>query len=344
MIKTFRVAGQQGDSLIHVGESLDHLPMYLPAGPPPVIVTDENILRLYGHQFPKGPVITIGCGEKIKTLATVEMILKELIRLGCDRTSFLLGIGGGIVTDIAGFAAAIFLRGIRFGFVSTSLLSQVDASVGGKNGVNLDRLKNMVGVFSQPEFVICDPDMLQTLPREEISNGLAEIVKHGLIQDPNLLAFLETNTQKALDLDRETVFRLVSDSVAIKSRVVQSDEREAGERRQLNFGHTIGHAIEHLDPSGHGRAVALGMVAAARFSQKKGYISGTDVDRIITLLKALNLPVKTGLDADRIIGAAARDKKKAGHELFFVFLAALGRARVEKISYTEMNDFIGDIF
>jgi 3-dehydroquinate synthase len=348
-MKTFQVNGQQGLSSIHVGERLSNVSTYLPPGVTPVIITDENINALYGNRFPKGPVLTIGTGEGIKTLATVEKILGELIALSCDRTSFILGIGGGIVTDIVGFVASIFLRGVRFGFVSTSLLAQVDASVGGKNGVNLSAFKNMVGVFNQPDFVICDIDMLATLPQAEISNGLAEIVKHGLIYDSDLLSFIEKNRQKALDLDRETIFRLVADSVTIKSRVVQQDEREAGERRKLNFGHTIGHAVEKLNQeshnqTGHGRAVSLGMVAAAIFSQKKGLIAQTDVDRIITLLKALNLPVELNYKAEHIIEVAARDKKKQGSDLYFVFLEALGKARTQKIRYTEMNDFITSVF
>ena len=348
-MKTFQVNGQQRLSSIHVGESLSNINTYIPPGVTPIIITDENIHALYGKNFPPGPVLTIGTGEKIKTLATVETLLRELIELSFDRGSFILGIGGGIVTDIVGFVASIFLRGVRFGFVSTSLLSQVDASVGGKNGVNLDSFKNMVGVFNQPEFVICDINLLQTLPKTEISNGLAEIVKHGLICDAPLLSFIEGNRQKALDLDRDTIFRLVADSVAIKSRVVQQDEKEAGERRKLNFGHTIGHAVERLnqktpDQTGHGRAVSLGMVAAAMFSQKKGMISENDVDQIIRLLKDLNLPVKLDYKADQIIEAASRDKKKQGSNLYFVFLEALGKARVEKISYAEMNDFIRSVF
>lgn len=353
-MKTFQVKGQQGSSSIHVGERLSNISTYIPPGVTPIIITDENIKALYGEKFPKGPVLTIGTGESIKTLATVEELLGKLIALSCDRGSFILGIGGGIVTDIVGFVASIFLRGVRFGFVSTSLLAQVDASVGGKNGVNLSAFKNMVGVFNQPEFVICDIDLLETLPKTEISNGLAEIVKHGLIYDAALLSFLEDNLQKALDLDQDTIFRLVADSVAIKSRVVQLDEREAGERRKLNFGHTIGHAVEKLnqkklnqknpDQTGHGRAVSLGMVAAAMFSQKKGMIDQTDVDRITTLLKALNLPVELDYKADQIIETASRDKKKQGSNLYFVFLETLGTARVEKISYAEMNEFIRSVF
>ncbi len=342
-MKTYTVNGQTGLSSIHVGESLARLESYIPTNRA-VIVTDENISRLYGHLFPDLPVITIGSGEKIKTLATIEAILKGFLDNDCDRSSFVIGIGGGIVTDITGFAASIFLRGVPFGFVSTSLLSQVDASVGGKNGVNLDAFKNMVGVFNQPDFVICDIDLLKTLPEQEISNGLAEIVKHALICDPDMFEFLEQNRQNALDLDYDTIFRLVADSVRIKSQVVQNDEKEAGERRKLNFGHTIGHAIEKIEQAGHGRAVSMGMMAAGEFSRQKGWISQADINRIQALLSDLNLPTGLNYPQDKIIKAAQKDKKKQGDNLFYVFLESIGKARVEKISFQEMNTFINKVF
>jgi 3-dehydroquinate synthase len=341
-IKTFSIQHNSGFSSIYVGEKLKNLEQYLPSTQV-VIITDENIKHCYQKDFPDVPVITIGTGEKIKTLATVETILKKLIHYSCDRSSFIVGVGGGIVCDIAGFAASVFLRGVNFGFVSTSLLSQVDASVGGKNGVNLDSYKNMVGVFNQPEFVICDIDLLNTLPENQISNGLAEIVKHALIFDENLFEFIEQNSGKALKLDYDTIFKLVSDSVKIKSEVVQGDEKESGERRKLNFGHTIGHAIEKLGRRGHGSAVSIGMVAAARISQKKGLITSRDVEQIIDLLTDLNLPTSLEYSADDIINAAAKDKKKDGSNLFYVFLEKIGKAKVKKISFNEMNTLIKSI-
>ncbi len=342
-MKSFHVHGQLGSSSIHVGERLKNLENYLP-DTQTVIVTDENIKQHYKDAFPDLPVITIGTGEGIKTLDTIQFILTELVAHNCDRSSFVVGIGGGIVCDITGFAASVFLRGVDFGFVSTSLLSQVDASVGGKNGVNLDSYKNMVGVFNQPAFVLCDIELLQTLPKPEISNGLAEIVKHALIKDEAMLDFIEANKEKALALDYDTIFKLVADSVKIKSQVVQADEKESGERRKLNFGHTIGHAIEKIDQAGHGRAVSMGMVAAALFSKDKGYLSSEDVKRITALLADLNLPVDLTHDAAAIIQAAGKDKKKQGDALFYVFLEKLGSARVEKISFNEMNPFISSVF
>ncbi|MBC8440180.1 MAG: 3-dehydroquinate synthase [Deltaproteobacteria bacterium] len=342
-MKTYHINGGFGRSSIYVGERLKNLKNYLPDSQA-IIITDENIKKYYQKEFPDVPVITIGTGEGIKTLATIETILKKLIHFSCDRSSFIVGIGGGIVCDIAGFAASTFLRGVKFGFVSTSLLSQVDASVGGKNGVNLDSYKNMIGVFNQPEFVICDIDLLSTLPKKEISNGLAEIVKHALISDADMFNFIEKNYQKALSLDYDTIFRLVTDSVRIKSQVVQKDEKESNERRKLNFGHTIGHAIEKIEKAGHGRAVAMGMAAAAKFSQAKHLINQKDVSRICSLLTDLKLPTALEYNAKEIISAAGKDKKKQGSDLFYIFLEQIGKARVEKISFDEMNTFIASVF
>jgi len=342
-METFHVKGETACSSIYVGEHLKNLGNYLTTAQT-VIITDETIKNKYKKDFPALPIITIGTGEGIKTLASVEFILKELIRYSCDRSSFIVGIGGGIVSDITGFVASIFLRGIKFGFVSTSLLSQVDASVGGKNGVNLDAYKNMIGVFNQPEFVICDIDLLQTLPRNEISNGFAEIVKHALICDEALFEFIENNLQKAMALDYQTIYRIVAECVRIKSGVVGQDEKESGERRKLNFGHTIGHAIEKIESAGHGRSVSMGMVAAAKFSEERQLISGKEVSRIISLLKGLNLPTTFDYSPEAIISAAGKDKKKQGQDLFYVFLEKIGRARVEKISFHELNKFIRKIF
>jgi len=342
-MKTFHVEGQFKRSSIYVGERLKNLKTYLPSSQV-VIITDKNLKKIYKNDFPDVPIITIGTGEKIKTLATVESILTKLIHLSCDRSVFIVGIGGGIVCDITGFVASTFLRGVRFGFVSTSLLSQVDASVGGKNGVNIDSYKNMVGVFNQPEFVICDVELLNTLPKKEISNGLAEIVKHALISDADMFDFIETNKHKALDLDYDTIFRLVSDSVKIKSQVVQRDEKESGERRKLNFGHTIGHAIEKIEKKGHGRAVSMGMVAAAGFSRARHLIDQDSVLKITLLLNDLNLPTTFDYKPEEIIHAAGKDKKKQGQDLFFVFLETIGKARVEKISFDELNRFIASTF
>ncbi len=341
-MKTVTVRGQLKKSRVHVGESIKNLGNHLPPGRL-IIITDENVKRLYGDQFPDAPVITIGMGEKIKTLATCQAIYDQFIRYQADRTTFILGIGGGIVCDITGFAASTYMRGLPFGFVSTTLLSQVDASVGGKNGVNFQGYKNMVGLFCQPDFVICDMDLLKTLPPQEISNGLAEIVKHGLIQDDVMFSYIEDNKTKVLTLDHEVITRLVTDSVKIKARVVTADEKEAGERRKLNFGHTIGHALESILQEGHGRAVSMGMAAAARFSRMRGLLSETDENRIIRLLSDLGLPVTHDVAPQEVAQTMTMDKKRESDRIHFVFLTNIGSCRVESIKLSEVNKFIQQI-
>ena len=218
------VEGQTGRSEIMVGEHLANLSNHLPPGRT-ILITDENVARYYQDQFPACDVITIGCGEKIKTLTTIEKIYHRFIELEADRTTFIVGIGGGIVGDITGFAASTYMRGLDFGFVATSLLAQVDATVGGKNGVNFSGFKNMVGVFNQPRFVIADINMLRTLPPEEVANGLAEIVKHACIIDGDYFDEIEAKSDAIGELDLDVMHKLVYDSVVIKANVTRMKER-----------------------------------------------------------------------------------------------------------------------
>jgi 3-dehydroquinate synthase len=273
-MKKLLVRAASGSSQILVGESIDNLKQYVDARRA-VIITDNTVARLYQKQFPNCPVILIDSGEQIKTLETVTTIFNQLVDLEVDRSTLILGIGGGIVCDIAGFVASTYMRGTPFGFVSTTLLSQVDASVGGKNGVNFGGYKNMVGVFNQPAFVVCDMMLLKTLPFREIQCGFAEIIKHGAIADHRMLDFIENHRDAALDLESRIVEHLVYRSIEIKAGVVTRDEREKGERRKLNFGHTFGHAIEKLTGIPHGEAVGIGMVMAAALSVKKGLLAQT---------------------------------------------------------------------
>jgi 3-dehydroquinate synthase len=305
-----------------------------------VIITDVNVKRFYQNIFPPHPVITIQTGEKIKNLDTVRSIYGELVDLGVDRSTVIIGIGGGIVCDITGFAASTFLRGVKFGFVSSTLLSQVDASVGGKNGVNFKGYKNMVGVFSQPEFVICDLNLLNTLPQEEVFCGLAEIVKHAAIGDADLFRYLEEHYQKALALDTGVIERLVYDSVVIKSAIVNKDEKEKGERRKLNFGHTFGHAIEKTTGTRHGEAVSAGMVVASELSVKKGYLHPDHAQRIKSLLRSLKLPTRIQADRKKVLDALRKDKKRQRDNIYFVLLEDIGKSFVDKISITELDNIL----
>jgi 3-dehydroquinate synthase len=341
-MKKLLVRGASGSSQLLVGESIDNLSRYIKPHRT-IIITDKTVQGLYQDRFPDCPVIAMGLGEKIKTLETVIDLYGRLIELETDRSAFILAVGGGIVCDVAGFVASTYMRGIPFGFVSTTLLSQVDASVGGKNGVNFGGFKNMVGVFNQPEFVICDLAMLKTLPVREVLCGYAEIIKHGAIADARMLDFLETHRDAALDLDQAIVAFLVYRSVEIKAGVVTRDERERGERRKLNFGHTFGHAIEKLTGIPHGEAVGIGMVLAAKISVQKGHLQPRDAARLERIIASYGLPVQPPVEAQVMLKAVRKDKKRRGARIHFVFLDELGRARVEEISFAELQGLLNAI-
>jgi 3-dehydroquinate synthase len=341
-MKTIEIRTDSRISRILVGEKLQNLAGYLP-DTKIVIITDTNVSRLYKKYFPPCPVIEMGLGEKNKTIDTLNYIFGRFVEHEVDRSSFVVGIGGGIVCDVAGFAASIFMRGLKFGFVSTTLLSQVDASVGGKNGVNFEGYKNMVGTFSQPEFVICDSEMLKTLEKKQFVAGFAEIVKAGAIKDESLFAYLENNYEKALNMDSDVINKLVYDSVLIKSAVVEADEKEKGERRKLNFGHTFAHSFEKLTGMLHGEAVSAGMVLASRLSQKLGLIKEADYKKIRSLLENLGLPTAVNFDMSDIFNIMKQDKKREGDTIHLVLIERIGNAIIKNVSLKQLEEMINDL-
>ncbi len=304
-----------------------------------VIVTDDNIRELYGSDFPGVPVLSVLPGEESKKLTVIEHLAEELLEQGIDRNGFILAIGGGVVCDLAGFLASVYLRGIRCGYVSSSLLSQVDASTGGKNGVNLGGTKNILGVIRQPEFVICDPAMLLTLSEEEYLSGLAEMIKTAIIGDKELFDIIEANHREIMNRDQDLLSSLVARSVRFKASVVNEDEMETGLRRILNFGHTFGHAIEMQTMVRHGFAVASGMELATLFSFEKGLIDMNGQKRILNLLRQFGLLRPYEIPYSRIEKMVMHDKKKAGSGLHFVFCKGIGSAVVEKVSIAELIGF-----
>jgi 3-dehydroquinate synthase len=342
-MKTLIVQAESKPSQILIGERLSNLPIYL-KGRRAIIVCDSNILKYYRKEFPSGiPVIQIGLGEQNKTLQTIELVMGKLVEYEADRSTFLVAVGGGIVCDITGLAASIYMRGLPFGFISTTLLSQVDASIGGKNGVNYKGFKNMIGVFNQPEFVICDNTMLSTLDKEEFCSGFAEIIKAGAIKDNSLFQYCKTYARKALSLDPETITHMVYESVKIKANVVEADEKEKGERRLLNFGHTFAHAIEKMTGILHGKAVSIGMVLAAQVSQHLGLIGEKDVNEIKEILKLYGLPVKPEIPVDQLYSAMKQDKKRVGNAIHLILLERIGHAITQKINYNDLQKIINDL-
>jgi 3-dehydroquinate synthase len=337
------LSGKTGDSRIMLGESLENLGRYARDGQPAVIVTDDRVRRLYSGVFPGWPVVTIQEGERYKNLRTVSGIYKEFLDLTVDRSWLVVGIGGGAVCDIAGFAASTYLRGLEFGFVATTLLAQVDAALGGKNGVNLQGFKNLVGTFSQPSFVVCDFGTLKTLPEKEIKCGLAEIIKAGAIADAHLISFLEESMDSCLHLDAGAIEYAVERSCKVKIDIVARDERESGERRKLNLGHTLGHALEKIFRISHGEAVAIGMAAAARLSAKKGLLSREDESCLISLIERAGLPTAMKASRHSLRRALVQDKKRKGHKIRFVLLEKLGRAVIEEVTYEEVMEAADDL-
>ena len=326
-MKKINLSAKTGHSTIIVGESIDNCSVYVPDSHI-VIITDKTVRSLYGNRFPKGDIIEIGEGELIKTLSTIQYIYDQMIALETDRSSFVLGIGGGIVCDITGFAASTYMRGLNFGFAASTLLAQVDASVGGKNGVNVQGYKNMVGVFQQPQFAICDPMMLKTLSDTDYQCGLAEIVKHAIISDEQLFQFIENNIFNIDKRDPDILERLIHDSVIIKSEIVSQDETEIGNRKKLNFGHTFGHAIEKLTQLPHGQAVSIGMVMASKFACDRGMFDARDLQRITALLQQLKLPVSLDISNKKIVDAMKKDKKRKSDVIFTVLPQAIGHVKV----------------
>jgi 3-dehydroquinate synthase len=274
-------------------------------------------------------------GESYKDWQHLQLIFDELLAHGADRQSMIIALGGGVVGDMAGFGAASFMRGIRFIQVPTTLLAQVDSSVGGKTGINHPLGKNMIGSFHQPVAVIADLNTLRTLPPRELSAGLAEVIKHGAIADADFLDWIEANTSALLACDTDAMAHAVLRSCEIKSAVVSADEREGGIRATLNFGHTFGHAIESGLGYGewlHGEAVGCGMVMAADLSARLGQISKIDADRLKRIIASMHLPIAPPkLGSQRFMQLMQVDKKTEAGQIRYITLGSIGAARIQQV-------------
>ncbi len=279
--------------------------------------------------------IVLPDGESYKDWVTLQKIFDALLTYGADRKSVLIALGGGVIGDMVGFAAASFMRGIRFIQVPTTLLAQVDSSVGGKTGINHPLGKNMIGAFHQPVAVIADLDTLKSLPPRELSAGLAEVIKHGAIADDEFFNWIENHRHELLNCDSNAMSHAVERSCEIKSAVVAADEKESGIRAILNFGHTFGHAIESGLGYGewlHGEAVGCGMVMAADLSSRLGYLKTEEVSRIKKLIAAMGLPnCAPKLGNDRYFELMRIDKKSEGGEIRYITLEKIGKAKIEAI-------------
>jgi 3-dehydroquinate synthase len=318
------------------------------------VVADDRVAELYGDAVMANlkaaridaELLTFPHGESYKTLQTIGDLAGRLARLGFDRKDALIGLGGGVTGDITGFLASSYMRGIPFIQIPTTLLAQVDSSVGGKTGVDIPEGKNLVGSFYQPKAVYIDISVLNTLPREELLGGLAEVIKYGVIRDAGFFNFLRDNRQGIINLNPELIEKTVHVCCKIKSDVVSEDEREGGIRRILNFGHTIGHAVEGASDYSliHGLAVSIGMVAAARLAVQKSLLAKEECRKLIDILQSYKMPVEVpkNLDRARIKRYLLTDKKTVGGRVFFVLPVKIGETVItDKVSEEQVDEVLG---
>lgn len=342
-MKTYKIIVELKDKVypIYIGKNLlvntELLKQHI-TGKQAMIVTNDTIAKIYLpmlqstlHDFQCDTII-LPDGEQHKTLQSFHRIIDALAEHHHHRDTTLIALGGGVIGDVAGFAAACYQRGIAFIQVPTSLLAQVDASIGGKTAINHPMGKNLIGAFHQPQAVFIDIDCLKTLPKKEFNSGIAEIIKVALIKDANFFTTLEKTMSPLLQLDTEALISTIQHACKIKRDIVIADEKEkTGTRALLNLGHTFAHAIEHELGYGkwlHGEAVAVGIMLAAKLSHQKGWISAADVKRIEKLLQSIPLPVKlpTIIKHENLWSAMQMDKKAVGEQLRFVLLKAIGHA------------------
>ena len=301
-----------------------------------IVITDENVFSAHQKKFKNWNTIVLKPGEEYKVQSTVDSIIEQLIEMQADRTTTLVGVGGGVITDLTGYVASVYMRGIRFGFVPTTLLSLVDASIGGKNGIDVGVYKNMVGIIRQPSFILHDLIFLNSLPENEWRNGFAEIIKHACIKDAAMFKELEAKNLSFYKKQKAKACLLIQRNALLKTKLVQLDEFEQGDRKLLNFGHTLGHALENQYELSHGEAISIGMTYAARLSQKlNGFKQPHRVEQV---LENYGLPTLAQFDKDKVINVLKMDKKKVKDSINFILLERIGRAVIQKISIDQLYE------
>ncbi len=301
-----------------------------------VCITDENVFALHKNVFKNINTIVLKVGEEYKTQATIDTIIEQLIAFGADKTTTLIGVGGGVITDITGFAASVYMRGISFGFVPTTLLAMVDASIGGKNGVNFGLHKNFVGTINQPKFINIDTRFLRTLPAVEWQNGFAEIIKHACIKDAKMFNELKQHSISYYQKNSKSLVDLILKNCNIKLKIVAKDVTEKGDRKLLNFGHTLGHAIETQYELSHGQAISIGMNFASKLSEIR--LSFNQKNEIENLLQQYELPVAAVFDKKKVFSILKMDKKKWHGKMNFILLEKIGKAQIELIDLKEIEN------
>lgn len=301
-----------------------------------VIITDEHVFNAHRKKLIGWNTIVLKPGEQYKVQQTVDMVIDQLLQLGADRKTILIGFGGGVITDITGYIAGIYMRGIDFGFIPSTVLAMVDAAVGGKNGIDIGVYKNMVGLIKQPSFLLYDYSLLKSLPLAEWKNGFAEIIKHACIKDAAMFKELELQSISKYKKDQQLLAKLIQRNALLKIKVVVQDEFEKGERKLLNFGHTLGHAIENTYELSHGQAVSIGMTYAALMSIQLKFF--TEANRVIALLNKYGLPTMVEFDAKKTFKVLLKDKKKEHVSINYILLTKIGKGIIQPLLLVQLQD------
>ncbi len=301
-----------------------------------IIITDEHVFDAHKKKLKGWNTIVLKPGEQFKVQQTVDGLIDQLLAMGADRNTVLVGFGGGVITDITGYVAGIFMRGIDFGFIPSSLLAMVDAAIGGKNGIDVGVYKNMVGIIKQPSFLIYDYKLLKTLPTLEWQNGFAEIIKHACIKDAPMFKELQSNSLSFYRKDKKALAKLVQKNALLKAAIVVKDEFENGDRKLLNFGHTLGHAIENIYELSHGQAVSIGMTYGSIISHQLKFFK--DTESVVALLNKYGLPTLVDFDANKAFKVLLKDKKKDNVSINYILLQKIGMGVIQPLLLVQLKE------
>lgn len=339
-MKHLNIKYSSGSTDLYLASGIGHLKKITEPGST-ILITDEHVYNAHTKRFKGWNTIVLKPGEEYKVQATVDAVIENLIEMEADRKTTLVGVGGGVITDLTGYVASVFMRGVRFGFIPTTVLGLVDASIGGKNGIDVGLYKNMVGVIRQPAFILHDMIFLNSLPQQEWENGFAEIIKHACIKDAAMFAELESKTLKHYQSRQTSICELVQRNATIKTKVVQKDEFEKGDRRLLNFGHTLGHALETQYELTHGQAISIGMTYACHISEQLcGFMQ---TEKVVSLLSKYNLPTYAAFDKQKAFDVLKMDKKREKREMNYVLLERVGKGVIRTISMKQLENIINKL-
>jgi 3-dehydroquinate synthase len=337
-MKEYQYRFSSGNCSVYLDASFANLPKLVPENF--IFITDEIVFQHHATKFDGYKTIVVKAGEENKQQSTVDNILRQLITLEADRKTFIVGVGGGVVTDMAGYAASVYMRGLKFGFVPTTILAMVDAAIGGKNGVDVGAYKNLVGTFRQPQFLLYDYSFLQTLPLEQWVNGFAEIIKHACIKDEDLFNWLKNKSIQYFQHNANELATLIEKNVQIKSSIVTQDEFEQGDRKLLNFGHTFGHAIENENQLLHGHAISIGMMIACTISEEINQFTSAEKAAVQSMLEQYHLPTSIKFEKQKVWDLMKMDKKRVSNTMSFILLNKIGEAVVKQIPLVQLEDMV----